>query len=184
MEILELFLNSFVNLAMLLFEYIGVAVITYAGIQGMVNYVRKDPATRLKLAQGLAMGLEFKLGSEILRTVIVRSLDEIYIVAGIIVLRAVLTLVIHCEIKNELAEEKERAELNVQESHAESIPQSESVQTEQESPSQDVPAQGAGNHYVQNTSEVSAAADSETTIQSAPSPADTENDPGNNSATI
>ena len=53
MEILELFLNSFVNLAMLLFEYIGVAVITYAGIQGMVNYVRKDPATRLKLAQGL-----------------------------------------------------------------------------------------------------------------------------------
>lgn len=111
MEILELFLNSFVNLAMLLFEYIGVAVITYAGIQGMVNYVRKDPATRLKLAQGLAMGLEFKLGSEILRTVIVRSLDEIYIVAGIIVLRAVLTLLIHWEIKNELSEEKERAEL-------------------------------------------------------------------------
>lgn len=110
MELLETFLSSFVNLAMLLFEYIGVAVITYAGIQGMVNYIRKDPATRLKLAQGLAMGLEFKLGSEILRTVIVRNLEEIYIVAGIILLRAVLTLLIHWEIKNELSEEKDKPE--------------------------------------------------------------------------
>lgn len=112
MELLETFLSSFVNLAMLLFEYIGVAVITYAGIQGMVNYIRKDPTTRLKLAQGLAMGLEFKLGSEILRTVIVRNLEEIYIVAGIILLRAVLTLLIHWEIKNELSEEKVKSNEN------------------------------------------------------------------------
>lgn len=106
MEILELFLREFVNLAMLLFEYIGVAVITFAGIQGIVNYVRRKPDTRLVLAKGLAMGLEFKLGSEILRTVIVRSLDEIYIVAGIIVLRAVLTILIHWEIGNERKEEQ------------------------------------------------------------------------------
>ena len=46
-------------------------------------------------------GLEFKLGSEILRTVVVREFNEIFIVAGIIALRAVLTLLIHWEIKNE-----------------------------------------------------------------------------------
>ena len=86
---------------MLLFEYIGVGIITFAGIQGIVNYVRREPRTRLILAKGLAMGLEFKLGSEILRTVIVRNLEEIYIVAGIIALRAVLTILIHWEIKNE-----------------------------------------------------------------------------------
>ena len=101
MEVLETLLHSFVNLAMLLFEYIGVGVITFSGIQGMVNYIRKSPNTRLMLAKGLAMGLEFKLGSEILRTVIVRNLEEIYIVAGIIVLRAILTILIHWEIKNE-----------------------------------------------------------------------------------
>lgn len=52
------------------------------------------------------MGLEFKLGSEILRTVIVRTMDEILIVAGIIVLRAVLTFLLHWEIKNEEEEAK------------------------------------------------------------------------------
>ena len=104
MELLETLLHSFVNLAMLLFEYIGVGVITYAGIQGLVNYMRKAPDTRLVLAQGLAMGLEFKLGSEILRTVVVRSLSEIAIVGSIIALRAVLTILIHWEIKNEEAD--------------------------------------------------------------------------------
>lgn len=106
MELLETLLHSFVNLAMLLFEYIGVGVITYAGIQGLVNYMRKAPDTRLVLAQGLAMGLEFKLGSEILRTVVVRSLSEIAIVGSIIALRAVLTVLIHWEIKNEVNEKQ------------------------------------------------------------------------------
>lgn len=101
MELLELFLHSFVNLAMLLFEYIGVGIITFSGIQGLLNYIRHEPNTRLTLAKGLAMGLEFKLGSEILRTVVVRSMDEIYVVAWIIVLRAVLTFLIHWEIKTE-----------------------------------------------------------------------------------
>lgn len=104
MELLETILHSFVNLAMLLFEYIGVGVITFAGIQGIVNYVKREPDTRLVLAQGLAMGLEFKLGSEILRTVVVRSLSEIAIVGSIIALRAVLTILIHWEIKNEVSE--------------------------------------------------------------------------------
>lgn len=105
MEFLEAVLHSFINLAILLFEYIGVCVITFAGIQGIVNYVRRRPDTKLVLAKGLAMGLEFKLGSEILRTVVVRRLEEIYIVAGIIALRAILTILIHWEIKNEENEE-------------------------------------------------------------------------------
>ena len=101
MELLETTLHSFANLAILLFEYIGVGIITFSGIQGIVNYVRRNPDTRLILAKGLAMGLEFKLGSEILRTVIVRSMSEIYIVTGIIALRAILTVLIHWEIRNE-----------------------------------------------------------------------------------
>ena len=55
----------------------------------------------MTLARGLAMGLEFKLGSEILRTVVVRDWKEIGTVAGIIALRAALTFLIHWEIKEE-----------------------------------------------------------------------------------
>ena len=56
---------------------------------------------KIALAQGLAVGLEFKLCSEILKTVIVRDWKEIITVAGIIGLRAALTFLIHWEIKEE-----------------------------------------------------------------------------------
>lgn len=101
MDFLEGLLNQAVRGAILLFEYVGVGIIIVSGLQGVINYLRKSVRTRLLLAQGLAMGLEFKLGSEILRTVVVRDLREIVIVGSIIALRAVLTLLIHWEIKNE-----------------------------------------------------------------------------------
>ncbi len=50
------------------------------------------------------------LGREILRTVILRTLSEPVIVAGIIALRAVLTVLIHWEIKNEKEEAAARRE--------------------------------------------------------------------------
>ena len=101
MEAVHNLLNNIVDVAIMLFEFMGVVVIIASGIRGIISYIRHDPLTRLNLAKGMAMGLEFKLGSEILRTVVVREFNEIFIVAGIIALRAVLTLLIHWEIKNE-----------------------------------------------------------------------------------
>ena len=100
MDQLHEILNVLVDAAILLFEFVGVVVIIISGVKGIYGYFRRDPLTRLNLAKGMAMGLEFKLGSEILRTVIVREFSEIFIVAGIILLRATLTFLIHWEIKN------------------------------------------------------------------------------------
>lgn len=101
---METLLDVLVTNAIHLFELVGVIVLIVAGIRGVVNYVRHDPMVRLNLAKGMALCLEFKLGSEILRTVIVRDLSEIAIVGAIIVLRAALTFLLHWEIKNEEAE--------------------------------------------------------------------------------
>ena len=107
---LETILEIIAQFAILMFEYIGVIIIAISGMRGLVNYIKHRPDTRLILAQGLAMGLEFKLGSEILRTVIVRNFQEILIVGGIIVLRATLTILLHWEIKNEKNETEELME--------------------------------------------------------------------------
>ncbi len=107
MELLHGLLASLVDIAILLFEFIGVAVIIGSGLRGIYGYVRRHPLTRLNLAKGMAMGLEFKLGSEILRTVVVREFKEIFTVAAIILLRAALTFLIHWEIKNEEAHTRE-----------------------------------------------------------------------------
>ena len=101
LEGLNLVLEYIVEIGILIFEYIGVGVIIWTSIVSLTKYVRRKEDTRIYLAKGLAMGLEFKLGSEILRTVVVREWKEILIVAGIIVLRAALTFLIHWEIKQE-----------------------------------------------------------------------------------
>lgn len=108
MEGLELLLRHVVDGAILLFEFAGVFIIIIAGLRGIWDYFKQNPQIRLNLATGMALGLEFKLGSEILRTVVVRDLSEIATVAGIIALRAALTFLIHWEIKVEKADEEMR----------------------------------------------------------------------------
>ena len=118
MELIHIFetaLEYLVQFAIVVFEFIGVGIIIVAGIKGFINYVRRSPEMKITLAQGLAIGLEFKLGSEILKTVIVRDWTEIVTVAGIIALRAALTFLIHWEIKEENKDKLEQEEREKQE---------------------------------------------------------------------
>ena len=91
LEFFENLMHHIVEVAILVFEFIGVIVIIISGLKGFYFYLRRRPDMKLALAQGLAVGLEFK---------------EIATVAGIIALRAALTFLIHWEIKEEKAEEK------------------------------------------------------------------------------
>lgn len=100
-ELLEQILENIASIAILLFEFIGVGIIIWSGITGFLRWLKHAGDTGIYLARGLAMALEFKMGSEILRTVIVREWTEIGIVAGIIALRAALTFLLHWEIKEE-----------------------------------------------------------------------------------
>lgn len=104
LELLHEILNQIVSYGIVLFEIFGVVIILISCFQGIVSYGKKGKDTMLNLAKGLELGLEFKLGSEILRTVAVRDFGEIMIVACIIILRALLTFLIHWEIKNEEAD--------------------------------------------------------------------------------
>ena len=84
-----------------LVELAGIMVLMITAVQGIIGYFRKDPHERLKLAQGIALALEFKLGGEVLRTVLARDWNELGILGAVIALRGLLTLLLHWEIKNE-----------------------------------------------------------------------------------
>ena len=49
----------------------------------------------------MATALEFKLAAEILKTVIIRNMNELIILGSITLLRGFLTLIIHWEMKSE-----------------------------------------------------------------------------------
>ena len=107
-EMVEVWLHQIVNIAMLIFEFMGFGVIFVAVVKGFFNYLRKTPGTKLELAEGFAMGLELLIGGEILKTVAFQELEDIVFVGGIIALRMALTLLLHWEMKQE-REDEERA---------------------------------------------------------------------------
>ncbi|MBR6072325.1 MAG: DUF1622 domain-containing protein [Acholeplasmatales bacterium] len=93
-------------------EIFGIIIITIGGFKAFYNYF-KNGIKKLKhnikidLGNALALGLEFKMGAEILKTVVVREMNELIILGVIIVLRAILAFLIHWEIKNEKKESGE-----------------------------------------------------------------------------
>lgn len=103
---LEHLINSFLPTVIHTLEIMGIIIITIASIKAFYNYMRslftaENYSVKYELGNALATGLEFKLGAEILKTVLIRNIEEIWILAAIILLRALLAFIIHMEIKAE-----------------------------------------------------------------------------------
>ena len=110
MVALEHSFETLVRFMILVIELAGIAVIGISMVRGFIGFLKKDGHTRIQLAQGIMLGLEFKIGSEVLRSVIVTSWEELGKLAAIILLRSLLTLLLHWEIGEEEKREKEQAE--------------------------------------------------------------------------
>ena len=100
----ENILRYVVEFSTLLLELFGILILVLTAVKCFIFWIKRDDAIRLNLAQGIALALEFKLGGEVLRTVVVREWAELGILGAIILLRATLTFLIHWEIKNEKKE--------------------------------------------------------------------------------
>ena len=100
-EILSEYVDLIVKYLVLLVELVGIVILVHAIISAIIGLFKRQPHVRLKLAEGIALALEFKMGGELLRTVIVREWNELLILGAIILLRAALTFLIQWEIKLE-----------------------------------------------------------------------------------
>ncbi len=101
-ENMETVLIYVVEICTILLELFGIAVLVYTAIKCFIQWIKRENRhLRLNLAEGIALSLEFKMGSEVLRTVVVRDWEELGILGAVILLRGLLTFLIHWEIKNE-----------------------------------------------------------------------------------
>lgn len=85
-------------------EAAGVVIILATAVRCLWTYVRGGEHVRIRLAEGISLALQFKMGGEVMRTVIVRTWDELAILGAIVVIRGALTFLLHWEIRSEKAE--------------------------------------------------------------------------------
>ncbi len=110
---MEAFLTNYENLlhcvavvAAYTLELIGILIIVLGSCKAIaltISRLRKKQPVNIviDLGKSLALALEFKMGAEIINTVIVHDLKELAVLAIVILIRALLAFIIHWEIKME-----------------------------------------------------------------------------------
>ena len=92
-------------------ELVGILIIIIGSCLALIRLfkclVKQKPFRVVSdLGKALSLALEFKMGAEIIKTVIVHNLEELAILGVVVLLRALLAVIIHWEIHTE---EKERS---------------------------------------------------------------------------
>jgi len=105
-------LKDVVDFMVLIVESIGAAIIFVGAVAAFISFasrlfarrVAEITDARLFLARFLALGLEFQLAADILRTAVAPSFEQIGKLAAIAAIRTALNFFLHQEIKSEEAE--------------------------------------------------------------------------------
>lgn len=101
-KIIEMILPTIISVL----ELIGIFVVSFSALHAFWEYLQtilfhRKFDFKVELANGLATALEFKMAAEILKTVLVREMSELLVLGTVIALRALLSLLIHFELRGE-----------------------------------------------------------------------------------
>ena len=91
--------------AISLLELSGILIVLQSAAFAIYEYVlsvffHRRVNFQAHFGKGLVAALEFKMAAEILKTVLVHSLDELVVLGAVILLRAVLSFLIHYEMRH------------------------------------------------------------------------------------
>ena len=101
---LEHFVELFLEILIPVCELMGITIVAISAFSAFWQYTKSlvlhvPSNVKFQLANGLALSLEFKMAAEILKTVLIRDFGELMVLGAVIVLRALLSFLIHFEMK-------------------------------------------------------------------------------------
>ena len=101
----ELF-NKYLPILIHLFELMGILILTLGVFTAFYHYIKKrffkkDINIKYEFADVMITTLDFKLAAEILKTVTIKSMDELVILASVFIIRIIMTFVLEKEMQIE-----------------------------------------------------------------------------------
>lgn len=103
---LEELFDKYLPILIHLFELMGIIILTLGTFPAFINYFKgkvskKDYKIKYEFADVMVTSLDFKLSAEILKTVIIRSKEELVILAVVFIIRIIMTFVLEREMKTQ-----------------------------------------------------------------------------------
>lgn len=112
-------LTHFLDLLAVVISVTSLLIVTYGALIGIISFLKNEirrftggysitNIRKLRATFGtyLLLGLEFLIASDILKTVLEPTLNELALLGGIVVLRTILSVFLNKEIKEFESEEK------------------------------------------------------------------------------
>lgn len=101
----ELF-NKYLPILIHLFELMGILILTLGVFTAFYHYIqkrffKKDVNIKYEFADVMITTLDFKLAAEILKTVTIKSMDELIILASVFIIRIIMTFTLEKEMEIE-----------------------------------------------------------------------------------
>ena len=84
-----------------LLEILSIVIVVTSSLLAFYNLLKQGLKVKIYLLNGLSIGLTFKLGSEILRTITVHNMNEILQIAALIAIKCAMTFLISWELNDE-----------------------------------------------------------------------------------
>ena len=102
-------LHPIAEISASILELIGILIIIIGTVRALVRLVdsivkKKGFHVAMDLGKALSLALEFKMGAEIIKTVIIHNLEELAILGAVVIIRALLAFIIHWEMRIEKKE--------------------------------------------------------------------------------
>lgn len=98
-HILHQFVEDVAYLCINLMELLSIFIIVVTTIVAFWKLIKRKPYAKVYLLHGQSMGLTFKLGAEILRTIPARTMEDIWQIFLLIVVKIMMGLLIEWELK-------------------------------------------------------------------------------------
>ena len=110
-------LTHFLDLLAAVISVTSLLIVTYGALIGIISFLKNEirrftggysiiRKLRATFGTYLLLGLEFLIASDILKTVLEPTLNELALLGGIVVLRTILSVFLNKEIKELESEEK------------------------------------------------------------------------------
>ena len=100
-EVLRNILIICVEMGSTILELFALLIMVKTGIQCLLKWLAGKKSSGHELAEGIALTLEFLLAAEVLHTVLAQQISDLIILGALVILRGLMTLEIHLELKSE-----------------------------------------------------------------------------------
>lgn len=97
--------QSIVPIIVIILEVIGLLIILQGSIVATCKYIKskfnyRDRSHRIELAKAMVLGLQYLLAAEVISALIIGKLKDFWLLAGVTILRIVIGVVLHWEMRN------------------------------------------------------------------------------------